>query len=39
MAVRVDYIVKETAYNIIRNPSLSIATVLTVAVESISNQC
>ncbi len=32
MAVRVDYIVKETAYNIIRNPSLSIATVLTVAV-------
>ncbi len=32
MAVRVDYIAKETAYNIIRNPSLSIATVLTVAV-------
>ncbi len=32
MAVRVDYIAKETANNIIRNPSLSIATVLTVAV-------
>ncbi|NNE96014.1 MAG: ABC transporter permease [Acidimicrobiales bacterium] len=32
MAVRFDYIAKETAYNIVRNPSLSIATVLTVAV-------
>ncbi len=32
MAVRVDYIAKETFFNIVRNPSLSIATVLTVAV-------
>ncbi len=32
MALRVDYIAKETANNLIRNPSLTIATVLTVAV-------
>ncbi len=32
MALRVDYIAKETLNNIVRNPSLSIATVLTVAV-------
>ena len=32
MALRVDYIAKETGNNLIRNPSLTIATVLTVAV-------
>ncbi len=32
MALRVDYLAKETGYNLIRNPSLTIATVLTVAV-------
>lgn len=32
MAIRVDYIAKETGNNLIRNPSLTIATVLTVAV-------
>jgi cell division transport system permease protein len=32
MAFRVDYIAKETGNNLVRNPSLSIATVLTVAV-------
>lgn len=32
MALRVDYIAKETANNLVRNPSLTIATVLTVAV-------
>lgn len=32
MAIRVDYIAKETANNLIRNPSLTIATILTVAV-------
>lgn len=31
MALRVDYIAKETGNNLIRNPSLTIATVLTVA--------
>lgn len=32
MAIRVDYIARETGNNLIRNPSLTIATVLTVAV-------
>ncbi len=32
MALRVDYIFKETGNNLVRNPSLTIATVLTVAV-------
>ncbi|MEM8922202.1 MAG: permease-like cell division protein FtsX [Actinomycetota bacterium] len=32
MAVRVDYLAKETANNLFRNPTLTIATVLTVAV-------
>jgi cell division transport system permease protein len=32
MALRVDYLAKETGNNLIRNPSLTIATVLTVAV-------
>ena len=32
MAFRVDYIAKETGNNLVRNPSLTIATVLTVAV-------
>lgn len=32
MALRVDYLAKETGYNLIRNPSLTIATILTVAV-------
>lgn len=32
MALRVDYLMRETAQNLVRNPSLSIATVLTVAV-------
>ncbi len=32
MAIRVDYIAKETGNNLIRNPSLTLATVLTVAV-------
>ncbi len=32
MALRVDYLAKETGHNLIRNPSLTIATVLTVAV-------
>lgn len=32
MALRVDYLAKETGYNLLRNPSLTIATVLTVAV-------
>ncbi len=32
MALRVDYMAKETGHNLIRNPSLTIATVLTVAV-------
>jgi cell division transport system permease protein len=32
MAIRVDYIAKETGNNLVRNPSLTIATVLTVAV-------
>ncbi|MFT7597986.1 MAG: cell division transport system permease protein [Acidimicrobiales bacterium] len=32
MALRVDYIAKETGNNLVRNPSLTIATVLTVAV-------
>lgn len=32
MAVRVDYLVRETGQNLFRNPSLSIATILTVAV-------
>ncbi len=32
MAVRVDYLAKETANNLVRNPSLTVATVLTVAI-------
>jgi cell division transport system permease protein len=32
MAIRMDYVVRETGNNLIRNPSLTIATVLTVAV-------
>jgi len=32
MALRVDYLAKETGNNLIRNPSLTIATILTVAV-------
>lgn len=32
MALRIDYIAKETGNNLIRNPSLTLATVLTVAV-------
>ena len=32
MALRVDYLAKETGHNLIRNPSLTIATILTVAV-------
>lgn len=32
MAIRIDYIAKETGNNLVRNPSLTIATVLTVAV-------
>lgn len=32
MAFRVDYIAKETGQNLVRNPSLSLATILTVAV-------
>lgn len=32
MSLRVDYLAKETANNLIRNPSLTIATILTVAV-------
>ena len=32
MALRVDYLARETGHNLIRNPSLTIATILTVAV-------
>ncbi|MDH3299019.1 MAG: permease-like cell division protein FtsX [Acidimicrobiia bacterium] len=32
MAIRADYLLKETGQNLIRNPSLSLATILTVAV-------
>lgn len=32
MAIRVDYLAKETANNLVRNPTLTVATVLTVAV-------
>ena len=32
MAIRVDYLLRETGQNLVRNPSLTIATVLTVAV-------
>ncbi len=32
MALRVDYLLRETGHNLVRNPSLTIATVLTVAV-------
>ena len=32
MAIRADYLLKETAQNLVRNPSLSLATILTVAV-------
>lgn len=32
MAIRMDYLARETGHNLIRNPSLTIATVLTVAV-------
>ncbi len=32
MAIRVDYLFKETGQNLVRNPSLSLATILTVAV-------
>lgn len=32
MAIRVDYLLRETGQNLVRNPSLSIATILTVAV-------
>ncbi len=32
MAIRIDYLFKETGQNLVRNPSLSLATILTVAV-------